>query len=249
MIVTLQLVNAALTLLFGILATLAWRRLGAERWSKTQAGWLLTGACFLLVGGFGAVHAIASAWAVRVGRDSLLYQLLAEWGPAGNIGREAGVAAYGVMLATLVGAPAERVRQVAAGGLWVIGATTVGGTAAAALYGPIDTHTHMTTLAVLATAAVLALLLSLLIGVMNDGMDLLLWLAVAAHTIKEALVVSLMAILAWWDSARAFEAALIFYWINVAVAVVASDLGRAIENRHVPALFERLHALRRPAES
>jgi hypothetical protein len=50
------------------------------------------------------------------------------------------------------------------------------------------------------------------------------------------------------------EAVLIFYWINVAVGAVVSLLAqvrlrRAVENRHVPALFERLHALRHPAES
>lgn len=254
MTATLQLVNAALTLLFGILAMQAWRLLGAARWGKLEAGWLVTGGCFLFTGVFGGLQTLVATAALHAGPGSPLYRTYIEWGPAGNIGRGAGIAAYGLMLAALLAARPERARQVSVGALWVIGGTIVAGTTAAALYGTMDTRTHITVLAVLATAAVLALLLALLLGVMNDGMDLLLWLAVAAHAIKEALVVSLMAILAWWEPGRVPEAALIFYWINVAVAMVASLLAqvrlrRAIENRHVPALFERLHALRRPAES
>jgi len=254
MIATLQTVNTALTLLFGILAMLAWRRLGAGRWGKLEAGWLLTAACFVSVGVFGGVHTLVATAALRAGPGSPLYRTFLEWSPAGNIGREVGVAVYGVMLTVLLAARPERVRQVSIAAPWVIGGSIVAGTAAAALYGAIDTRTQMTAMAVLATAAVLSLLLALLLGVMNDGMDLLLWLAVVAHTLKEALVVSLMAIIAWADPGRAMEAALMFYWINVGVGVVASLLAqvrlrRAIENRHVPALFERLHALRRPAES
>lgn len=253
MTATLQLVNAALTLLFGILAMQAWRHLGAARWGKLEAGWLVTGGCFLFTGVFGGVQTLVATAAMHAGPGSPLYRTYMEWGPAGNIGRGAGIAAYGVMLAALLASRPERARQVSVGGLWVISGTIVAGTTAAALYGTIDTHTQMTALAVLATAAVLALLLALLLGVMNDGMDLLLWLAVATLAIKEALAVSLMAILAW-ESGRAMEAVLIFYWTNVAVGVVVSLLAqvrlrRAIENRHVPALFERLHALRRPAES
>ena len=254
MIATLQLVNAAFTLLFGILAMQAWRHLGATRWRKLEAGWLVTGAGFVFIGVYAAVQTLVATAAVHAGPGSPLYRTYLEWGPVGNIGRGVGIAAYGVMLAALLGARPERVRQVSLAALWVIGGSIVAGTTAAALYGTISFHTQMTVLAVLATAAVLALLLALLLGVMNDGMDLLLWLAVAAHTIKEALVVSLMAMMAWWESGRAMDAALIFCWINVAVAIVASALAqvrlrRAIENRHVPALFERLHALRRPAES
>ncbi|HEY0038554.1 MAG TPA: hypothetical protein VGB66_17785 [Longimicrobium sp.] len=254
MIATLQTVNTALTLLFGILAVQAWRHMGAGRWRKLEAGWLVTGACFVFVGVFGGVQTLAATAALRAGPGSPLYRTYLEWSPAGNIGRGVGIAAYGVMLAALLSARPERVRQVSLGALWVIGGSIVAGTTAAALYGTIDTHTQMTAMAVLATAAVLLLLLALLLGVMNDGMDLLLWMAVAAHTIKETLVVSLMAILAWSERGRAMEAALMFYWINVGVGIVVSLLAqvrlrRAIENRHVPALFERLHALRRPAES
>lgn len=253
MTATLQLVNAALTLLFGILAVQAWRHLGATRWRKLEAGWLVTGACFVFIGVLGAVQTLVATAALHAGPGSPLYRTYIEWAPAGNIGREAGIAAYGVMIASLLASRPERARQVSLGGLWVISVTIVAGTTTAALYGTIEYHTQMRALAVLTTAAVLALLLALLLGVMNDGMDLLLWLAVAALAIKEALAVSLMAILAW-ENGRAMEAVLIFYWINIAVGVVVSLLAqvrlrRAIENRHVPALFERLHALRRPAES
>ena len=254
MTATLQLLNAALTLLFGIRSLQAWRHLGAARWRKLEAGWLVTGASFVFIGVFGAVQTLAATAALQAGPDSPLYRTYLDWSPAGNIGREAGMAAYGLMLVALLAARPERVRQVSLGALWVIGGTVVGGTTAAALYGTIDNHAQMTALAVLATAAVLSMLLALLVGVMNDGMDLVLWLAVAAHAVKETLVVSLMASLALLESARALDAALIFCWINVAVALIASVLAqirlrRAIENRHVPALFERLHALRRPAES
>jgi hypothetical protein len=254
MTATLQLVNAAFTLLFGILAVQAWRHLGTARWHKLEAGWLVTGACFVLTGALGGVHTLVATAARGADPGSPLYRTFLEWSPAGNIGREAGIAAYGLMLAVLLAARPERVRQVSLAAPWVIGGTIVGGTTAAALYGTIDTHTQMTAVAVLATAAVLMMLLALLLGVMNDGMDLLLWLAVAALIIKETLVVSLMAIMAWWEGGRATEATVIFYWVNVVVAIVASLLAqvrlrRAIENRHVPALFERLHALRRPAES
>jgi hypothetical protein len=98
------------------------------------------------------------------------------------------------------------------------------------------------------------MLVTLLVGVMNDGMDLLLWLAMAAFALKQTVEVSAMTILAWWDVNTGIEIALMFMWINVVAMAVASALAqvrlrRAIENRQVPALFERLHALRRPAES
>lgn len=254
MILTLQVVNSALTLLFGVLAALAWRRLGADRWRKPQAGWLLTGTCFVIVGAFGTLHAIGSVLAVRAGSGSLLYRVVIDWGPVGNIGRSVGALAYGITLASLVAAPLHRVHQAASTARWVIAGATVAGTACAAAYGPMGTHTHMSALAVLATGTVLAMLATLLVGVMNDGMDLLLWLAVAVYTLKQTVEVSVMAILAWWDINPGIGAALIFMWINVVAMAVGSALAqvrlrRAIENRHVPALFERLHALRRPAES
>ena len=254
MILTLQLVNAVLTLLFGILATLAWRRQVVDRWRKPQAGWLLTGVCFVIVGAFGTLHAIGGVLAVRAGSGSLLYRMVIDWNPGGNIGRSVGALAYGIALASLVAAPLHRVRQAASTGRWMIGGATVAGTACAAAYGPMSTYTHMSVLAVLATGTVLAMLVTLLVGVMNDGMDLLLWLAVAAYTLKQTVEVSVMAILAWWDIQPGLEAALAFMWINVLAMAAASLLAglrlrRAIENRHVPALFERLHAFRRPAES
>jgi hypothetical protein len=254
MILTLQLVNTALTLLFGILAALAWRRLGADRWRKPQAGWLLTGTCFVIVGAFGTLHAIASVVAVRGGSGSVLYRLVIDWGPVGNIGRSVATLAYSIALASLVAAPLHRVHQTASTARWVIAGATVAGTACAAAYGPMSVHTHMSVLAVLATGSVMAMLVTLLVGVMNDGMDLLLWLAVAVYTLKQTVEVSVITILAWWDITSGIEAALIFMWINVVAMTMASALAqvrlrRAIANRHVPALFERLHALRHPAES
>jgi hypothetical protein len=254
MIAYLQPIGIAFTLLFGVLGVLAWRRLGADRWRKTEAGWLVTGACFTLVGFLGGMQAAAAAAALHAGEGSWLYRTFLEWSPVGNIGRGVGVVAYAVMLAALVASAPHRVRPMAVAAPWVIGAALAAGTVAAALYPPLSMHTQMTVLAVLMTASVVAMLLALLLGVMNDGMDLLLWMAVAAYTLKETVGVSLTTIIAWWDTARSVEAILLYWWSNVAVMAGACLLAwlrlrRAMQHRHVPALFERLHALRRPAES
>jgi hypothetical protein len=254
MIAVLQAFGTGLTLLFGVLAVLAWRRLGPDRWRKTQAGWFLTGACFVMVGFVGTVHAFAASLALRAGSGSPVYRMFIEWSPAGNVGREAAVVAYAVMLAVLVAAPPHRAWQVAAAGPWVIGLVTVGATAVAAQAAFMSVHRMMSVLAVLSTVSVVVMLVALLVGVVNDGMDVLLWLAVAAYTLKQTLGVSLMAMLAWWELDGGIDAALLFMWINIVAMAIASALARvrlrrALQNRHVPALFERLHALRRPVES
>lgn len=254
MVSLLQALNAILILLFGGMAVLAWLRLGEDRWGKAQAAWLVTGVCFTVLGVLGGAQNVASSAARRAGSGSSFYTLYIEWYAAGNIGRSVGVAAYAVMLAALVAAAPGRARRAAHAAFAVTGAALLAGTAAGALNRGMSLHTQMTALAVLTTATVVALMVALLLGVVNDGMDLLLWLAVAAFTLKETLSVSLTAILAWWETARASEAALLYCWINVlgmaaAVLLARIRLRRASERRYVPALFERLHAMRRPAES
>lgn len=254
MILMLQPIHAAFTLAFGTLGLLAWWRMETERWTKPGAAWLVTGGCFTVMGLVGGALSLAAVAAVRAGPGSGLYTMFVEWNPVGNIGRTAGVVAYAVVLAALVAAPAPQARNIAKAGLGLVAASMLCGTAAAALHRGMTNHSHMTTLAVLDTICVVALLVALLLGVMNDGLDLLLWLAVAAYTLKQTVGVSLMAILAWWERDQTVQAGRILLVLSVAVmagtAVLAYvRLRRAMERRYVPALFERLHAMRRPAES
>lgn len=249
-----QLAAAALTLALGLLAVAAARRLGPRRGDRPGAAWALTGWCFLLVGGTATVHALLAAAATLAGEGSALYAAFLPWvGPA-NLARAVVAAVYAAALLVLLLARRSWAGAVAGRAPLVM---LAGGFAAllAARATDVNGHEGLSLIALLGAATALVTMAALLAAVANDGLDQLLWFSLAAYALKEVVNTSLMATLVWWplgDAGPILAALRTFYWISIGVLAVMCLLAwrrlvLAAAGRRVPALFERLHALRAPA--
>jgi hypothetical protein len=107
-------------------------------------------------------------------------------------------------------------------------------------------------MAIVAGVAAVVMMAALFAALHSDGLDQLLWLALAIFTFKETITVSFMAVIAAWTMTYAATYFTVFYWVIAALAwcmvgVAARRLQLAAGGRRVPAPFERVHALRRAA--
>lgn len=247
-----QIGTALLALAVGVLSLRVWQRAGRVRRDRTAVAWGLTAAHFLVVGVHSAVHSAFSAAAFAAGRESALFRWVGDWVVAANLGRAlVSVVFCALLLAALV-AHRRLVPRVSRAGPALLLGTAAVATAAALRLPPATAYGLGTSLAVLSAVTAMVMMAALMAAVLNDGMDGLLWLALAAYALKETLSVSLFAVMAWWSLAAHVEAYRIFYWMALALSgimvwLAARRLRMAAAGRRVPALFERLHALRRPA--
>lgn len=245
-----QLAAGALPLLFGVLALGVWRRLGPERRDRPGLAWKLTAAKFVVGGGYATLHALFSAAAITGGPRTGVYAFVVRWAVAANAGRAVLTIVFGGMLIALLALHRRAGARIAAAAPWVLLGVAAAATAAMrALLGD-SAYTLSTVLAVLNALTAILLMGALLVAVLNDGMDQLLWLALGAYTLKETLSVSQLAVMAWWSVAPQVQTFRIFYWIGIAlsasmVALAARRLHLARAGRRVPAVFEGLHAIRR----
>jgi hypothetical protein len=108
-------------------------------------------------------------------------------------------------------------------------------------------YTFAGTIAIMTGITAIMLMAALFAAVYYDGLDQLLWLALAAYALKETLAVSFLPVVAgsslYW---------IVFYWMALALTVCMAGLAArrlqlAVGGRRVPAAFEAVHALRRPA--
>jgi hypothetical protein len=247
-----QAVGGLLTLAFGALALAVSRRVRAMGLDRAWGAWRCTAAGFLLLGVYGAVHASGSVAAVVAGEGSAFYRVFVEWTAAGNIAREAGVLAYAALLAAYLSLPPARAAAVAGGAMAGIAGTMALATLAGHAIPGTHHFAHLATLAVLSTLTVVVLLAAMLVGLANDGLDQLHWLALTAYAVKLTLEVSQFSILAWWATRPAPWVIQTLYATNTTASVAMIVLGArrlrwAARGRPVPALFERVHALRRTA--
>ncbi|HEX8391898.1 MAG TPA: hypothetical protein VF665_06000 [Longimicrobium sp.] len=245
----LQTVATLLILPFGLLSLAAWRRMEGMRWSRPFAAWFPTGVCFAAVGAYSAAHALAAPYVQRMDPGSAAYGTAVRWLQAGNVGRECGVIMAALVMGAMLAVPAASVGRVARHGTAPILLAIVAGTVLTARYGDMELRPYITLLAVMYCIAVVVLLAVLLAGVARDGLDQLLWLALAAYAVKETFSVSLFTILAWWRVQVEPAAWVAFYWVNglamvVMVMLAFRRLQHARAGNAVPALFERLHAVR-----
>lgn len=253
MINHLQQIGAALlALLFGVLALRVWRRAGGGRRDRSTVAWGLTAAAFIVVGVHATLHTVLSAAASAAGPDSALYRWVVGWTVAANLGRALVSVTFGVLLLAALVVHRRWVPRVARAAPAILAGTAVAATLGALRLPPATIYGLSTSLAVLSTVTAVVMMGALLAAVLNDSMDQLLWLALAAYALKETVSVSLFAVLAWWSMAAHVEAYRIFYWVALGlsagmVGLAARRLRMATAGRRVPALFERLHALRRPA--
>lgn len=249
MMLLLQAAATLLILPFGLIALAVWRRMGGMRWGRPGAAWFPTGVCFAAVGVYSGAQALLAPVLQRMDHASPAYAGAVRWFQAANVGRGCGVLVTAAVLAAVLAVPAGQAGRVARGGTGPILFSIVAGTTAAARYADFELQAYITLLSVIAGATVLVLLAVLFIGVARDGMDQLLWMALAAYSVKEALSVCLFLLLAWWSVQMQAAAWVAFYWVNgLAMAGMVMLAARRLQHARagavVPALFERLHATR-----
>jgi hypothetical protein len=243
-----QILSTAFLLLFGVLALLVWRRFGPVRRDRAALGWALTASNFLVVGIYSSLQSLLSAAAAE---DSALYAAISSWSPAANLGRGAVSVVYGILLLALLVSRRRWAAHVAAMAPQVLLGTAMAGTLLGRLP-PYSAHAFLTEMAVISALTAMVLMVALLTAVRNDGLDQLLWLALAAYALKETMSVSFFSVMASLTMTYAATFFTAFYWMSTLLAMcmaglAARRLQRATGGHRVPALFERVHALRRPA--
>jgi hypothetical protein len=245
-----QILNAALLLAFGLLSLRVWRAGAPARRDRATLAWGLTAAYFILSGAYTTVQALLGAAAMHAGEGSGLYRWFVSWTVAANLSRGVLSVVFALLLLALLVVNRRWVHRLARSAPAVLVSTAVLGTALLVYAAPVTIYQLSTGLAVLSMLTAVSLMAALMAAVVNDGIDQLLWLALALFALKETMSVSLFAVLAWWTMAPKKEAADIFFWGSMAVCtamigVAARRLRLAGKGRRVPALFERLHGLRR----
>jgi hypothetical protein len=108
-------------------------------------------------------------------------------------------------------------------------------------------YTFASTIAVFTGFTAIVLMAGLFAAVHHDGLDQLLWLAMAAYALKETLAVSFLPVLV--DGAIYWA---VFYWLALAltacmVGLAWRRLQLANSGRRPPPAFAGVHGLRRPA--
>lgn len=245
-----QLVASGLLLLFGLQARLVLRRAGPARRDRVTLAWAACASYFLVCGGYSALHAVLAAAAGRTGEKSVLYALVNEWAISANLARGVMAVAFGGLMLGLMLVRGRSIYRLVRSAPTAFVSLGISATLVARLLDVETLFGQSTGLAVLAMLTAVLLMGALWAAVLNDGMDQLLWLGVVLYTLKEAVMVSQMAVLAWWTVAPHREVYYFFYATAVILgagmcAIAARRLRLAGAGQRVPALFERLYTQRR----
>lgn len=247
-----QIASSSLILLFGVLALQVWRRFGTVRRERAALSWAVTAASFLVVGVYATTHAVISAASVAAGKESWLFGFVSRAAHGVNVARALVPVCFGLLLLALMIGSRRNAPRIASAAPAVLVATAVGSTLGAGWLPDMTPHAFFTMLAVMNAATAVVLMAALLAAVQNDGMDQLLWLALAAYALKETVSVSLMGVISFWGLADVHIYLTGFWYLQVGVgigmaALAVRRLQLAGGGRRVPAVFERMHALRRHA--
>ena len=247
-----QVLASALLLLFGVLALLVWRRFGRVHRDRAALAWSLTTTNFLIVGVYSTVQSLLSAIGYSMGKDSALYLFVYRWSPAANLARGVVSVLFGAMLLVLMISRRRWGARVVTWAPRILLATALLCTLALGSLPYPSAYAFLTQFALVTAFTAIVLMAALFAAVHYDGLDQLLWLALAVYTLKETMSVSLMAVMAAWTMTYAATYWTVFYWVCIVLGVCMAGLAArrlqlATGGRRVPAAFEAVHALRRPA--
>lgn len=214
----MQCVVAVLTLAFGLVAVRVAFKVPSNP-ELPRAAWLVTGIVFTVLGISTAVHnCIAAPWAYLSGPGTPAYELFLRWSPVGNHSRGLVVVAYGMIMAGLV-----VVRRVVRGHYT---AATLGVSAVAMTLGgmvgwregPLVRSTHYTAMAVSDAAELILLFSALLVGVIWNTTDRLLWVSLVIFTVHELFDVTLYTALAWGGVPGAWRPRAVYIHLYASIA-------------------------------
>lgn len=247
-----QILSNAFLLLFGVLALLVWRRFGPVRRDRAALAWGLTAAKFLIVGTYACLHAVLSAVGRAGGKESALYGFVGDWALAANLAREVVSVVFGVMLLVLMASRRRWGACVVASAPALLTVTAIAFTLVLRGLPYTSPYAFASSIAISHGLTAIVMMAALFAAVYYDGLDQLLWLALAVYTLKETISVSFMAVMATWTMTYAGTYFTVFYWVTTAlggcmVALAARRLRMATGGRRVPVAFEAVYALRRPA--
>lgn len=245
-----QVLSTVPLLLFGVLALLVWRRYGPVRRDRAALGWALTAASFLVVGTYATLHSLLAAAGHMQGTDSALYGLVNDWALAANLARAVVSVVFGGMLLVLMISRRRWGARVVSASPAVLAVTAVLATVVLQPVRYPSGFAYLSTLAIVAGGTAIIMMAALFAAIHSDGLDQLLWIALAIFTLKETMAVSFLAVIAAWTMDYAAAYFKVFYWVAIVLetfmlGVAARRLQLASGGRRVPAPFERVHALRR----
>ncbi|HEX6037340.1 hypothetical protein [Longimicrobium sp.] len=245
-----QLVASGLLLLLGLQARLVLRRAGPARRDRVILAWSVCASYFLVCGGYSAFHAVSAAVGALMGTRSLLFHWVMAWAISANLARGMVAVAFGALLLVVMLAKRRETYRLVQLAPLIFAVVAITGTVAARLLRVESLFGLSTGLAVLSMLTAMLLMGALWAAVLNDGMDQLLWFCMVLYGLKETLMVSQMAVLAWWTVAPQRDIFYFFYASNVVLStamcvVAARRLRLAGAGRRVPALFERMYTTRR----
>jgi hypothetical protein len=247
-----QILSTVPLLLFGVLALLVWRRYGPVRRDRAALGWALTASSFLVIGAFATLHSLLAVSGRVMGTDSMLWGFVNDWALAANMARSVVSVIFGGMLLVLMISRRRWGARIVGSSPAVLAGTAILTTLALRPVRYPSSFAFLSSMAIVAGVAAVVMMAALFAALHSDGLDQLLWLALAIFTLKETMTVSFMAVIAAWTMTYAATYFTVFYWVIAALAwcmvgVAARRLQLATGGRRVPAPFERVHALRRAA--
>lgn len=237
----LQALSDVLALSFGLLALRVGLRASLIQ-ADHRAAWLLAGSAWGWLGLFGAVHSAWAAYVLRAGPGTEAAETYFRWLMPLDDVRGFLMAGYGllVLAAGVLRRPVPR----GFGAMQaVLLAFAASGVAAGILERPFDRVSHYQVVAMTAAVTALLLLAGLVLAVVRDGMDYLLWIAVVLYAVREALVNVVLTTYQWLGSEGVWRPAfaavqwpgVVLYPLMIALALRRLQL--AARNRDVPALF------------
>ncbi|HEX2208608.1 MAG TPA: hypothetical protein VHG93_13060 [Longimicrobium sp.] len=247
-----QILSSVPLLLFGLLSLLVWRRSGPVRRDRAALGWALTATAFLVVGTYSTAHSVLAAAGHMMGKESALYLQVYDWALAANLARALVSVVFGGMLLVLMLSRRRWAARVVAASPAVLMVTAILATVVLRPVQYPSGFAFLSTLAIVAGVTAIVMMAALFAAISSDGLDQLLWLALAIFTLKETMTVSFLAVIAAWTMDYAAAYFKVFYWVATVLelcmlAVAARRLYLAGGGQRVPAPFERVHAMRRPA--
>lgn len=192
----LQGVTSALLLAYGVAALGVVRGLSAEA-GVQRAAWCLTGAAFTAMAVPAAFQDIAAVRAFLSGPGTPLYDQYLRWSPIANHGRTFLAIAFHLALLTLALRRSSPGLQFwVATGIALIGFAVLGGLVGWN-EGSVLSRVHYANTSILDATAFFILLGALLVALIRNAMDRLLWICMVVYALVLGLGVLWHAALAW----------------------------------------------------